>query len=102
MSGWSQKFDVGDAPVFTATITDVPALGRISVGCKFITQDPAGVETTFESGGTDAIESGGTNVWIFIHPVITVAGEYVVRFESTQGLVSAAEMSIQVKHSRIA
>lgn len=98
-----ERFIPGEEPVFTAVITDVAALGRTSLACKWSTINPAGVQTDFVSGSVEGdarIEPGDSdNVWHFIHPTITSPGRHQVRFVSTQGLVAAAEMEIEVQHS---
>ena len=81
------SYDTGNAPL---VIADMDPRGQplVSTAVTFTVTDPLG-NVTVTSSPDAAITNPSTNVWTFQMTVLAVYGWYIIKCDSTAGLLSS-------------
>lgn len=94
-----QLFDIGDAPILSATFRDENDTLTDPTTVEFKVKDPNGITTTTTSPDA-AITNPSVGVWKLQMAVLSASGPFYWRAAGTAGLVAAAEDRFVVRPSQ--
>jgi hypothetical protein len=90
-------YDIGDRPTVTGTFRDGADALTDPTTVTVRVREPDGTETLYTSP-TASIVNSSTGVWAFTFPAaLDAVGDWYVRFRSTAGLLTAAELKLTVR-----
>lgn len=92
-------FDIGDAPVLTATFTEIDGTPATPDVVTVKVRDPAGIEMSYTTPHA-TINTSVVGKVVFSFPAaLELAGEWTVRIRGVSGLRAAEEIGFVVRSS---
>jgi len=88
-------FEVGQAPVITADVINLPGGTGVSTACSWRVKDPEGAIVSVSSPHP-SINNPDDNVWTYQMETIDQEGIYWVKCQTTEGLLAAKTVQVAV------